>query len=45
MKEQTQKKRQTNLGRIKEKNKGKLGNYSKKALLVYACYVILKDME
>ncbi len=45
MKEYKKEKRQTNLLRIKTKNKGLFGKYSKRSILVYACYVVLKEAK
>jgi hypothetical protein len=35
--------KQTNLYRIREKNKKHIGKHSKRALLIYACYIVLKE--
>jgi len=43
MKEYQNKKRQTNLMRIKTKNQGQIGKHDRHSLLVYACYLILKE--
>ena len=36
-------KKQTNLYRIRKKNKKFIGEHSKRALLIYACYFVLKE--
>ena len=34
--------KQTNLYRIRAKNKIHIGEHSKRVLLIYACYIVLK---
>lgn len=38
-------KRRTNLYRIKEKNSKQIGTFTKDAILVYACYISLKEIQ